>query len=87
MTFKNTSNQVIQDGDLIVNPGEDIKPENESRVNQLRGQYAWQFTEAKGDKSPSEAEVKENAPKGVRPSVGDSFVEVDAEGKQVKKIG
>jgi hypothetical protein len=87
MTFKNTSDQVFQDGDLIVKPGESFSTEDESRIDQLTNQYAWQFDASKGDKAPTEAEAKESAPKGVRPSVGDSYVEVDAEGKQAKKIG
>ena len=86
-TFKNTSDTVFQDGDLIVKPGESFLTEEESRVVQMRDQYAWQFSESKAKDAPTEAEVKEDAPKGVRPSVGDSFVEVDAQGKQSKKIG
>ena len=72
---------------MIVLPGESFSTEDESRIDQLTNQYAWQFDSSEGDKAPSEAEAKENAPKGVRPSVGDSFVEVDADGKQFKKIG
>ena len=86
-TFKNTSDQVFQDGDLIVLPGESFCTEDESRIDQLTNQYAWQFDASKSDKAPSEAESKESAPKGERPSVGDSFVEVNAERKQSKKIG
>ncbi|MGI8406366.1 MAG: hypothetical protein ACR2OE_16675 [Thermomicrobiales bacterium] len=85
-TFKNTSDHVFQDGDLIVKPGDSFSTEEQSRVDQMRGQYAWQFDESKGDKAPTEAEVKD-AGVDVRPSVGDAYVEVDDEGKQSRKIG
>lgn len=87
-TFKNTSDHVFQDGDLIVKPGESFSTEDESRAVQLRGQYAWQFSETKAENAPTETEVKADAPaKAVRPITGDAYVEVDDEGKQSKKIG
>lgn len=85
-TFKNTSDHVFQDGDLLVKPGESFSTEDESRAVQLRGQYAWQFSETKSESAPSEAEVKAD-PIDVRPLVGDAFVQIDDEGKQSKKIG
>ena len=86
-TFKNTSDTVFQDGDLIVKPGESFLTEEESRVVQMRDQYAWQFSESKAKDAPTEAEVKEDAPaKGVRPSVGDSYVEVDADASSPRKL-
>lgn len=87
-TFKNTSDHVFQDGDLIVKPGESFSTEEDSRANQMRVQYAWQFSETKATGAPTEAEVKAEAPaKGVRAITGDAYVEVDDEGKQSKKIG
>ena len=83
-TFKNTSNEVFQDGDLIVRPGESFSSEDEGRVEQMRSQYAWQFEEGKG-KADSEAEVKANS-KPVRELRTGGHVEVDDEGKQ-QKVG
>ncbi|MGI8486702.1 MAG: hypothetical protein ACR2OU_20895 [Thermomicrobiales bacterium] len=85
-TFKNTSDHVFQDGDLLVKPDESFSTDEESRMVQLRGQYAWQFSESKSEDAPTEAEVKAD-PIDVRPLVGDAFVQIDDEGKQSKKIG
>jgi hypothetical protein len=90
-TFKNVSEQVFQDGDLLVKPGESFSTEEEGRVEQMRVQYAWQFDEASGKAAkdvPTEAQVKAERPAAdVRPMADGSHVEVDADGKQSKKIG
>ena len=87
-SFKNTSDHVFQDGDLIVKPGESFSTDEQGRIDQMTVQYAWQFSETKSDSAPSEDEVKAEAPaKAVRPITGDAYVEVDEEGKQSKKIG
>lgn len=86
-TFKNTSDEVFQDGDLVVLPGESFATEEEARVDQMTNQYAWQFSEGKGD-APSEAEVAEEHKAGsVRELRTGGHVEVDEEGKQSKKVG
>jgi len=36
-TFKNKSNQVFQDGDLMVEPGEVVKTQEQFRIDQLEG--------------------------------------------------
>jgi len=84
--FKNTSDHVFQDGDLIVKPGESFSTDEQGRIDQMTVQYAWQFSEIKDEKAPTEAEVKAD-PIDVRPLVGDAFVQIDDEGKQSKKIG
>jgi len=87
-TYKNTSNQVFQDGDIILRPGEEIFTEDPARIAMFGSQYAWQFSESKSDKAPTEAEVKAESPtKGVHPLTGEAYVQVDDEGKQAKKIG
>jgi hypothetical protein len=83
-TFKNTSDEVFQDGDLIVLPGESFSTEDEARIDQMRYQYAWQFDEGKGKAEP-EAAVKEN-PRPVRELRTGGHVETDEEGKQ-QKVG
>ena len=88
MTFTNKSEQVFQDGNLIIAPGESITTEDEGRIEQFGGQYAWQFKADKGGDEDNEAELKEAGPsKGVRELRDGDYVEVDVEGKQSKKIG
>jgi hypothetical protein len=83
-TFKNTSDEVFQDGDLVVRPGESFSTEDEARIDQMRYQYAWQFAEGKG-KATDEAELKAN-PQPVRELRTGGHVETDEEGKQ-QKVG
>lgn len=86
-TFKNTSDEVFQDGDLVVLPGESFSTEEEHRIEQMTGQYAWQFDEGKG-KAPSEAEVADSSKAGeVRELRTGGHVVVDDDGKQSKKVG
>jgi len=89
MTFKNTSDQVFQDGDLMVLPGKSFSTEEESRAEQLRTQYAWQFEETKDAKStPTEEEVKAQAlPGSVRELRNGDHVTLDADGTQDTKVG
>jgi hypothetical protein len=85
-TFKNTSNEVSQDGDLLVKPNESFSTEEAHRIEQMRGQYAWQFSETKAD-APTEAEVKDEGAGDVRELRTGGHVEVDEDGKQSKKVG
>jgi hypothetical protein len=86
-TFKNTSNEVFQDGDLVVRPGESFSTEEEARIDQITSQYAWQFSEGSG-KAPSEGEVAEELKaRDVRELRTGGHVEVDDEGKHSKKVG
>jgi hypothetical protein len=89
MTFKNTSDQVFQDGDLMVLPGKSFSTEEESRAEQLRTQYAWQFEETKDAKStPTEEEVNAQAlPGSVREMRNGDHVTLDADGTQDTKVG
>ena len=89
MTFKNTSDQVFQDGDLMVLPGKSFSTEDEARADQLRTQYAWQFEESKSTKDvPTEADVKaEGLPGAVRELRNGDHVTLDADGTQEKKVG
>ncbi len=90
-TFKNTTEQVFQDGDLMILPGKSFSTEEESRAEQLRVQYAWQFEEVSGKNAkdaPTEAEVKEQAlPGSVRELRNGDHVTLDADGTQEKKVG
>ncbi len=91
-TFKNTSDQVFQDGDLLVQPGDSFATEEPNRAEQMRVQYAWQFeevTSAKAAKNaPSEAEIKADLPAGnIRELRTGGHVAVDDEGKQSEKVG
>jgi len=75
-------------GDIILRPSEEIFTEDAARIAMCGSQYAWQFSECKNDKAPTEAEVKEEGPtKGVHPLTGEAYVQVDDEGRQAKKIG
>jgi hypothetical protein len=89
MTFKNKTEQVFQDGDLMVLPGKSFSTEDEARADQLRTQYAWQFEETKDTKStPTEAEVKaQQLPGTVRELRNGDHVTLDADGTQEKKVG
>lgn len=53
---KNTSQEVFQDGDLIIRPGEAVDV-HEDRATILLRDYAWQF-EAGSDKAPTEEEIR-----------------------------
>lgn len=86
-TYKNTSQEVFQDGDLVVLPGESFSTEEDARIDQMTNQYAWQFSEGKAA-APSEEEVKdENKTGSVRELRTGGHVAVDEEGNQSKKIG
>ena len=89
MTFKNTSDQVFQDGDLMVLPGKSFSTEDPSRAEQLRTQYAWQFEETKATKDvPTEEAVKaEGLPGSVRELRNGDHVTLDADGTQDTKVG
>ncbi len=89
MTFKNKTEQVFQDGDLMVLPGKSFSTEDEARADQLRTQYAWQFEETKETKStPTEADVKaEGLPGAVRELRNGDHVTLDADGTQDTKVG
>lgn len=93
-TFKNTSDQVFQDGDLLVQPGDSFSTEEENRAEQMRVQYAWQFEETSDSKSkdaknaPSEEQIKSELPAGnIRELRTGGHVAVDDEGKQSEKVG
>jgi hypothetical protein len=88
-TFKNKTEQVFQDGDLMVLPGKSFSTEDESRAEQLRTQYAWQFEETKATKDvPTEADVKEQMlPGSVRELCNGDHVTLDADGTQDTKVG
>jgi hypothetical protein len=88
-TFKNKTDEVFQDGDLIVAPGESFSTEDEARAEQMRVQYAWQFEEAKGGKNtPSEEQIKDEKPgTNLRELRTGGHVAVDESGKQSEKVG
>jgi len=83
-TFKNTSNDVFIDGDLVVKPGESFSTDNPGRITQKTDMYDWQFTETDGE-APTEDEVKAQ-PTDVREVRASDHVELDDEDKQAKKI-
>ncbi len=83
-TFKNTSNDVFIDGDLVVKPGESFSTDNPGRITQMTDMYDWQFTETDGE-APTEDEVKAQ-PTDVREVRASDHVELDDEDKQAKKI-
>ncbi len=58
-TFKNISDSVFQDGNLIVKPGDAFTTDNPGRLEQMTGLYAWQFEETTGE-APTEDELKAN---------------------------
>jgi hypothetical protein len=91
MTFKNTSDQVFQDGDLMVLPGDSFSTDDESRAAQLRVQYAWQFEEVSGKAAkdaPSEADVKaQQLPGSVRELRNGDHVTLQPDGTQAEKVG
>jgi hypothetical protein len=85
--FTNTSQQVFQDGDLIVLPGEKFATEDQGRIDQMRGLYKWQFGEGTG-KAKSEAEVTEEGPaKPVRELRDIGYVALDDDGNQAALVG
>ena len=90
-TFKNKTEQVFQDGDLMVLPGASFSTEEESRAEQMRTQYAWQFDEVSGkaaDTAPTEADVKAQAlPGSVRELRNGDHVTLEADGTQDTKVG
>lgn len=83
-TFKNTSNDVFIDGDLVVKPGESFSTDNPGRITQMTDMYDWQFTETDGE-APTEDEVNAQ-PTDVREERASDHVELDDEDKQAKKI-
>lgn len=83
-TFKNISNDVFVDGQLVVKPGESFSTDNPGRITQMTDMYDWQFKEVKGD-APSEDEVKAR-PNDVREIRASNHVQLDEEGKQAEKI-
>ncbi len=84
-TFKNTSDSLFQDGDLVVEPGESFSTDNPGRITQMTGLYAWQFTESQGE-APTEDEVKASrAQRDVREVRAADHVHVDGEGRQPEK--
>lgn len=87
-TYQNTSAEEFRDGNLVVAPNDTITTEDPAQILMFGTHYAWQFSETKNDKAPTEAEVKAESPtKGVHPLTGEAYVQVDDEGKQAKKIG
>ena len=87
-TFKNTSEHVFWDGDLVVKPGESFTSDDEGRINQMRDQYAWQFEETKSTKdAPTEGELQEAGPTDVRELRETGHVQLDEEGKQAELVG
>ncbi len=91
MTFRNKTEQVFQDGDLMILPGESFSTEEESRAVQLRGQYAWQFEEVSGKAAkgaPTAAEVEAKLlPGSVRELRNGDHVTLAADGTQETKVG
>jgi hypothetical protein len=85
-TFKNKSESVFQDGDLEVRPGDSFSTEDDGRINQLRGLYAWQFSESDGEDAPTEDEKKAE-PKETREIRDHAFVSHDEDGKQEDVVG
>lgn len=86
-TFTNTSTSVFQDGDLIVTPGESFSTDQDFRIEQMRGAYAWQFSESDKD-APTEAEVEAHPEaKDVREIRDASHVALDEDGKQSEVVG
>lgn len=86
-TFKNTSDNVFQDGDLIVKPGESFSTEDPGRILQMTDMYAWQFAESEGDNAPTVDEIKADpARHDVREVRAADHVQLDDEGKQADKI-
>ncbi len=73
----------------MILPGKSFSTEEESRAEQLRVQYAWQFEETKGTKNtPTEADVKEQAlPGSVRELRNGDHVTLQPDGTQEKKVG
>ena len=90
-TFRNKSDEVFQDGDLMVQPGDSFSTEDESRAEQMRVQYAWQFEETSGKAAkdaPSEGEIKAEKPAGsVRELRTGGHVKVEDDGTQSEKVG
>ena len=42
-TFKNISDQTFIDGNITVLPGKTLTVNDPARIDQLTGQYGWQF--------------------------------------------
>ncbi len=91
MTFRNKTEQVFQDGDLMIPPGASFSTEEDNRAEQLCGQYAWQFDEVSGKDAkdaPTEADVKaQQLPGAVRELRNGDHVTLDATGTQDTKVG
>ncbi len=87
-TYKNTSDQVFQDGDLMVAPGESVKTTEQFRKDQFEGLYRWQFEKTSDkDEESNEAELKERGAGNVRELRDGDHVELDEDGNQAKKVG
>ncbi len=87
-TFKNKSNQVFQDGDLMVEPGEVVKTLEQFRIDQFEGLYRWQFEKTSDqDKESNEAELKERGAGDVRELRDGDHVRLDEDGNQAEKVG
>jgi len=90
-TFKNKTEQVFHDGDLMILPGASFSTEEDFRAEQLRGQYAWQFDEVSGKEAkdaPTEAEVKAQLlPGSNRELRNGDHVTFSADGTQAEKVG
>ncbi len=84
-TFKNISNSLFQDGELVVKPGESFDTDNPGRITQMTGLYAWQFEETGGE-APTEDEVRaSSAAQDVREVRAAGYVQVDGTGRQPEK--
>ncbi|MDP9469069.1 MAG: hypothetical protein M3Q71_00160 [Chloroflexota bacterium] len=84
-TFKNISNSLFQDGELVVKPGESFATDNPGRITQMTGLYAWQFEETGGE-APTEDEVRaSSAAQDVREVRAAGHVQVDGTGRQPEK--
>lgn len=83
--FKNTSTDVFIDGDLVVKPGEVFKTDKPGRVEQMTGQYAWQFTEVDDEDAPTEYDIAAE-PTDVREIRASDHVAVDEEGARSEKL-
>lgn len=87
-SYKNTSDQVFQDGDLMVAPGEVVETQEQFRIDEFEGLYRWQFTKTSDQDSKSnEAEMKARGAGDIRELRDGGHVKLDEDGNQAKRVG
>lgn len=59
-TFKNTSDQIFIDGNIVVKPGQTITADRLDRIEQLTNQYGWQFKRLETQEAEPAPEAEPN---------------------------